>query len=151
MYQTFEFPLPKLILGAVCPFYFYFGQFFLLICKFYKDYFNSSWASFICCDIIFQTIACFKNQLIYIYSVFIGEGNGNPLQYSYLENPRNRGTWWAAVYGAAQSWTQLKRLSSSSSIVYLYKQKLLNIMKNLSTFYILICVIVSQSENLILL
>ena len=45
----------------------------------------------------------------------IGEGNGNVLQYSCLENPRDRGTWWAAVYGAAQSWTQLKRLSSSSS------------------------------------
>ena len=33
-----------------------------------------------------------------------GEGNGNPLQYSCLENPRNRGAWWAAVYGVAQSW-----------------------------------------------
>ena len=45
----------------------------------------------------------------------IGEGNGNPLQCSYLENPRDRGAWWAAVYGAAQSWTRLKWLSSSSS------------------------------------
>ena len=45
-----------------------------------------------------------------------GEGNGNPLQYSCLENPRDTGAWWAAVYGVAQSWTQLKRLSSSSSI-----------------------------------
>ena len=43
----------------------------------------------------------------------IGEGNGNLLQYSCLENPRDRGVWWAAVYGVAQSWTQLKRLSSS--------------------------------------
>ena len=42
-------------------------------------------------------------------------GNGNPLQCSYLENPRDRGPWWAAVYGFAQSRTQLKRLSSSSS------------------------------------
>ena len=40
-----------------------------------------------------------------------GEGNGNPLQYSCLENPRNRGTQWAAVYGVAQSQTRLKRLS----------------------------------------
>ena len=39
--------------------------------------------------------------------------NGNPLQYSYLENPMDRGAWWAAIYGAAQSWTRLKRLSSS--------------------------------------
>ena len=37
-----------------------------------------------------------------------GEGNGNPLQYSCLENPRDRGAWWAAVYGVAQSWIQLK-------------------------------------------
>ena len=43
----------------------------------------------------------------------IGEGNGNPLQCSCLKNPRDRGAWWAAVYGAAQSWTQLMRLSSS--------------------------------------
>ena len=48
----------------------------------------------------------------------IGEGNGNPLQYSRLENARDRGAWWAAVYGVAQSRTQLKRLSSSSSRVY---------------------------------
>ena len=46
----------------------------------------------------------------------IGEGNGNPLQCSRLENPRDGGTWWAAVYGVAQSRTQLKRLSSSSYI-----------------------------------
>ena len=45
----------------------------------------------------------------------IGEGNGNPLQCSCLENPRDGGAWWAAVYGVAQSWTRLKRLSSSSS------------------------------------
>ena len=44
-----------------------------------------------------------------------GEGNGNPLQCSCLENPRDRGAWWAAVYGAAQNRTWLKRLSSSSS------------------------------------
>ena len=47
----------------------------------------------------------------------IGEGNGNPLQCSCLENPRDRGPWWAAVYGVAQSRTRLKRLSSSSSRV----------------------------------
>ena len=45
----------------------------------------------------------------------IGEGNGNPLQCSCLENPRDGGTWWAAVYGVAQSQTRLRRLSSSSS------------------------------------
>ena len=45
----------------------------------------------------------------------MGEGNGNPLQYSCLENPRDGGAWWAAIYGVAQSRTRLKRLSSSSS------------------------------------
>ena len=44
----------------------------------------------------------------------IGEGNGNPLQCSCLENPRDRGAWWAALYGVAQSRTRLKQLSSSS-------------------------------------
>ena len=47
----------------------------------------------------------------------IGEGNGNPFQCSCLENPRDRGAWWAAVYGVAQSQTRLKRLSSSSNRV----------------------------------
>ena len=47
----------------------------------------------------------------------IGEGSGNPLQCSCLENPRNGGAWWAAVYGVAQSRTQLKQLSSSSTLV----------------------------------
>ena len=45
----------------------------------------------------------------------IREGNGNPLQCSCLKNPRDGGAWWAAVYGVAQSWTRLKRLSSSIS------------------------------------
>ena len=45
----------------------------------------------------------------------IGEGNGNPLQCSCLENSRDGGAWWAAVNGVAQSWTWLKRPSSSSS------------------------------------
>ena len=45
----------------------------------------------------------------------IGEGNGNPLHCSCLENPRDGGAWWAAVSGVAQSRTRLKQLSSSSS------------------------------------
>ena len=44
----------------------------------------------------------------------IGEGNGNPLQYSCLDNPRDEGAWWAAVYEVSQSRTWLKWLSSSS-------------------------------------
>ena len=46
-----------------------------------------------------------------------GEWNGNPLQCSRLENPRDGGAWWASVYGVAQSRTRLKRLSSSSSSI----------------------------------
>ena len=52
----------------------------------------------------------------------IVEGNGNPLQRSYPENPRDGGAWWAAVYGVAQSRTRLKRLSSSSSSRDLFKK-----------------------------
>ena len=37
-----------------------------------------------------------------------GEGNGNPLQYSHLESPTDRGAWWAAVHGVSKSWTQMK-------------------------------------------
>ena len=44
----------------------------------------------------------------------VEEGGGHPLQCSCLENPRDGGAWWAAVSGVAQSWTRLKRLSSSS-------------------------------------
>jgi len=46
-----------------------------------------------------------------------GEGNGNPLQCSCLENPRDREAWWAAINGVTQSWTQMKQLSSRSSSV----------------------------------
>ena len=46
-----------------------------------------------------------------------GEGNGNPLQCSCLENPRDGGAWWTAVYGVSQSRTQLKWLGSSSSMI----------------------------------
>ena len=50
----------------------------------------------------------------------IGEGKGNLLQCSCLENLRDGGAWWAAIYGVAQSWTQLNRLSSSSRYLYFY-------------------------------
>ena len=52
----------------------------------------------------------------------IGEGNGNPLQCSCLENPMDGGAWWAAVYGVAQSQTRLKRLSSSKDTFDLKNQ-----------------------------
>ena len=57
-------------------------------------------------------------RLHFIFSLScIGEGNGNPLQCSCLESPRDGGAWWAAVYGVTQSRTWLKRLSSSSSSI----------------------------------
>ena len=62
----------------------------------------------------------------------VGEGNGNPLQCSCLENPRDGGAWWAAVYGVAWIRTRLKRLSSSSS------------MQGLSSF---VCVVASVFSN----
>ena len=45
-----------------------------------------------------------------------GEGHGNPLQYSYLENPTNRGAWWATVRGVAKSWIQLSMHAHNTSL-----------------------------------
>ena len=62
-------------------------------------------------DIKFLKINGFSLHLAFIpkYMTILrlisGEGNGNPLQCSCLENPRDRGAWWAAIYGVAQSWT----------------------------------------------
>ena len=47
-----------------------------------------------------------------------GGGNGNPVQYSFLENPKDRGAWWAIVHGVAKSQTRLKRLTFSLSFIY---------------------------------
>ena len=55
-----------------------------------------------------QIIDCSKDSL--------GEGNGSPLQYSCLENPMDRGTWWAAVHGVAKSWTRLSDFTSLTSL-----------------------------------
>ena len=49
-----------------------------------------------------------KAAILWCSALFIGEGNGNPLQYSCLESPVDRGAWWAAVYGVTQSQTRLK-------------------------------------------
>ena len=68
----------------------------------------------------------------------IGEGNGNPLQCSCLENPRDGEAWWAAIYGVAQSWTRLKWLSkhfshqtspvsTPSKAIYVYSRYPLNV------------------------
>ena len=62
-----------------------------------------------------QTAIEFNTQQHFHFSLScIEEGNGNSLQGSCLENPRDGGAWWATVYGVTQSRTQLKRLSSSS-------------------------------------
>ena len=61
----------------------------------------------------------------------IGGGNGNPLQCSCLENPRDRGAWWAAVYGVAQSRTRLKRVSNSSSSRYRIEIYIFNVIKEI--------------------
>ena len=53
---------------------------------------------------------------------YTGEGNGNPLHCSCLENPRDGGAWWAAIYGVAQSRTRLKRISSSSRGILIVKK-----------------------------
>ena len=68
----------------------------------------------------------------------IGEGNGNPLQCSCLENPREGGAWWAAVYGVPQSRTRLKWLSSSSSMMYSWLKalKLYSLQEIFWTFWI---------------
>ena len=62
-----------------------------------------------------------------------GEGNGTPV--SCLENPRDGGAWWAAVYGVAQSWTRLKRLSSSSRVNFTF----LKIVDFLCSFFLFVC------------
>ena len=75
----------------------------------------------IICNLTFGVFEFFNNGNRYksmlILICCIGEGNGNPFQCSCLENPRNRGAWWAAVYGVTQSRTWLKWLSSSSNLL----------------------------------
>ena len=82
-------------------------------------------------------------QLHFHFSVScIGEGNGNTLQCSCLENPRDGGAWWAAIYGVAQSRTGLNRLSSSSSSssIMTYVHCYSNIQKNF-TVQKMLCVL----------
>ena len=75
-----------------------------------SQWFHQSWA-------LSLSLLCHLPHCLFTetHSKMLGEGNGNPLQYSCLENPVARGAWWAAVHGVAQSQTRLKWLSSSSS------------------------------------
>ena len=73
-------------------------------------------------------------QLHFHFSLsYTGEGKGNPLQCSCLENPRDGGAWWAAIFGVTQSWTRLKQLSSSSSSnAYIHMEARKMVLINLS-------------------
>ena len=74
--------------------------------------------SLVCCSPWSREKLDMTERLTFHFSLScIGEGNGNPLQCSCLENPRDGGAWWAAIYGVAQSWTRLTWLSSSSSLI----------------------------------
>ena len=77
---------------------------------------SHGWRSLVGCSPWGREESDTTEQLDFHYSLScIGEGNGNPLQYSCLGNPRDGEAWLAAIYGVAQSQTRLKRLSSSSS------------------------------------
>ena len=77
---------------------------------------SQGWWGLVGCRLWGRTESDTTERLHFQFSLScIGERNGNPLQCSCLENPRDGGAWWAAVYGVVQSWTRLKRLSSSSS------------------------------------
>ena len=80
---------------------------------------SHGWRSLVSCSPWGCWESDMTEQLQFHFSLsFIGEGNGNPLQCSCLENPRDGGAWWAAVYGVAQSRTWLKWLSSSSKVIF---------------------------------
>ena len=79
----------------------------------------------------------------------IGEGNGNSLQCSCLENPRDRGTWWAAIYGVAQSRTRLKQLSNSCSPVLIpFSNNPLFVITLQSAFTYIISFILPRTPNI---
>ena len=87
-------------------------------------------------------------QLHFLFSFScIGEGNGNPLQGSCLENPRDSGAWWAAIYGVTQSQTRLKQLSSSSVI----KLKVMNVNIHVQIFLKLLLTKKYVNEELLLM
>ena len=79
----------------------------------YKAYMPHARCQSIYCEYL-HLVCCWKCNLLSIRIVFStslaysnGEGNGTPLQYSCLENPMDRGAWWAAIHGVTKSWTRL--------------------------------------------
>ena len=82
---------------------------------------SQGWGSLVGCCLWGRTESDMTERLHFPFSLScIGEGNGNPLQCSWLKNLRDGGAWWAAVYGVTQSPTWLKWLSSSSSRGYAF-------------------------------
>ena len=84
-----------------------------IISHFYSSFFIVQSFIFIILFNFHNNLVRYAVQIIYYLRFIVedGEGNGNPLQYSCLENPVDRGAWWAAVHRAAQSRTRLKQLS----------------------------------------
>ena len=97
-----------------------------------QDWFPLEWTGWISVlskgiSRVFSNITVQRHQFfgteLYLFinsHIHNGEDNGKPLQCSFLENPRDGGAWWAAVYGVAQSRTRLKQLSSSSSSISIH-------------------------------
>ena len=82
---------------------------------------SHGWKSLVGCSTWGQEESDMTERLHFHFTLScIGEGNGNPLQCSRLENPRDRGAWWAAVSGVAQSRTRLKRLRAAAAMSSLY-------------------------------
>ena len=78
---------------------------------------SHGWRSLVGCNLWGLEELDMTERLHFHFSLsFTGEGNGNPLQCSCLENPRDGGARWAAIYGVAQGWTRLKQFSSSSTL-----------------------------------
>ena len=78
---------------------------------------SHGWRSLVGCSPWGRQESDTTERLLFDFSLScIREGNGNPLQWSCLENPRNKGAWWAAICGVAQNRIRLKRLSSSSRV-----------------------------------
>ena len=81
---------------------------------------SQGWGSLLGCRLRGRAESDTTEQLSFHFSLScIGEGDGNPLQCSCLENPRDSRAWWAAIYGVTQSWTRLKWLSSRSIYSFL--------------------------------
>ena len=108
--------------GTILGHFFYYLIFREKIIKLFYNknkYFNFE-KSFLRAFEISSTIT--SSRIIVVTMPILGEGNGNPLQYSRLENPVDRGAWWASVHRVAQSRTWLKRLSMHACMHALEKE-----------------------------